>query len=965
LVLDSLIRHKLKDIAAEFLAYWSASVPTSRHHIETGYAQCVAYRHHLGIEPFDPNSFEIPGKEDQDGNDESPTNEHVRRERKHETSEIRTMLKLLFPPRLIRLRALSGETPEAIIQEISDYIDNWWDQSQPYWYTFFSSHVQSSCCQLVEAVCHLPGIHSGIIRRIVELTGRLVGSQDYHDLTNYIDILSVHEKYQAEAERLIYRRLDAIQVPDYSASDAVTALLELYPAALRLDPNLALQIFIKARIEAGGWDNRLDGAAYALLASLHYAQPTPNMTVEQLNQLVAVFQVIKKVTEGYETTIHLDWFVRLLTNINPYYSFAALFEFDQSGFISLPDSTEGIAHSLLDQDVPAETVYPLSHMIDTAEQGTTIYQRAVLPAQGNSRDSILNAYSRYVQVETERHHRGHYARQLVDWAEQNNLSQHQTVRNIDVLATQLEVFRNAKERREKDGTDYYRKGQELFTQFEIGIAESPKLGLKVLLDASSEDLYNMRFALLSKAIQQLAEQLPSSNINNVLQLIERFHKRSYEPEAFSLLAIIAESSLPSETVHDACIQCLGRMLTPAQLDIITRWWYREHLDTLLSCDALDKQDMLKMFLWAASSSLSSLYANELYRLVGTLCRLVESQQSFNVYETLHMRAVDRLPPDFSVSITPCPTGDLYTRYIQFLADCLGHPDQRLCWSVLYTLVDICMNRPDPSITLLSDELNDKEHARWMTKRVWLIILFHHLTLREPSQLAPFAQKFIDIALDRDFPHAQIRYHAKQVIISLAAAYSELIENDLLAEIEHVNRPQSTIGKEDYSAKHRDEEEDGDWRFDWDTTGYWFSRIEDCFGGDRPSVAFVARKWILDKLGLSANEAHHQLDWVSKKYDYSLTSNDHGSLPRVESYRNYANLHARYLVAGEFVDSYPAYLESWADETRWEDYERYSVRGLDPVLPVRLKRPLPTTAAVTTQAEVARENANAFLTEIKC
>jgi hypothetical protein len=188
----------------------------------------------------------------------------------------------------------------------------------------------------------------------------------------------------------------------------------------------------------------------------------------------------------------------------------------------------------------------------------------------------------------------------------------------------------------------------------------------------------------------------------------------------------------------------------------------------------------------------------------------------------------------------------------------------------------------------------------------------------------------------------MRYHAKHCVIILAVGLPGIVDEKILELVRQVNRPQSTI--DNRPKTDNDEAEEIGWQFDWDTSNYWFRQVEECFGDDRPSVGSIARRWIVEKMDISADKAYWKTDWVQKKYKYDNTSNRQGGLPRVESLRMYAELHARYLAAGELIDSYSASIDKWSNETLWEHYERYSVRGLDPLFPIRLAQPLPTTAA---------------------
>lgn len=941
-VLDTLIKHNLNQAAAELISYWSVRPPNSHHSVDADFAQKAAYQHFLGITTINPETFEL----EQDSDEKKPLSEHKQKERNEENSKARAKLQLLFPPRLLRLKALAKIPAEEILESVDEFLTIWQNKTKPYWYNFFKNDLQGTFSQLLEAVVTLPGFHLDVIHRIFEVTAHLVGSKDYYGMTDFADILSQYEVYHGEAEKLIYQRLEAICVPDYSASEAVEALLNLYLVASRIDSSLALQIFIRARIEAGSWDSRIDGSAHALIATLQHAQPDAVLSVDQINELVAIFQVIKKVTEGFDVSLHLDWFVEVLTKIHPEYTLAALHEFDKSDFIDLQDSIEGLALALLDLKLPAHTVYPLTHIVNTASQGVRIFEQAIPRLDSSAKDTALEKYADYIKKETARDSREYYAQQMTVWAEQNSLSLHPSVIEIAELAKQLSQFKAENETRREDLSDYYKSGKDLLIQFEKAFTISPQKALDTLLQADINDLVKIRFEELCTIIGKLTTSLPSRKARDILNLIERLNERAYDPMAFSLLTIVAKHAPPSRTAHTEYIESLRQMLTPANLDNLSRYHYRDHLNKLLDCSVLNSEDVFNVFLRTISNFLPRLYANELYRLVGALSRLLSSEESFTVYSTLQTRAAAKLPSSYTFSVGPYATkNDLYSAYIQFLADCLGHPDQTKCWLVLFSLVDVCINYPIETIPLLINELDDKLHPRWMTKRVWLLILLHHLSLRIPLQLVPYIETFISITLDTNFPHAKMRYHAQQTALQIEEAHSGTIDKHTLAHIRAINQPISFMEKSSsVETKRDDTTEVKEWSFGWDTERYWFRKLEDAFDGNRQSVASMTHNWIVEKLAFSAKDLTRESDWVYSKYDYDATNNRQGSLPRVETLKTYAELHAWYLVAGELVDTQPAYTNSWSDQSEWEHDLRYFVRGLDPLLPIRHARPLPTTPA---------------------
>ena len=488
-VLDNLIRRGLNQAATALIDYWSIRKPFSYRLTNQGFAQYAAYQHLLQIAEMDLGTFELEQRTDEKGS----RSEHQRQERQEENSRARQKLQLLFPPQLLRLRVLAGTAPEEILKGIDEFLSAWKSREKPYWYEFFAGDVQGSFGHLIEAVVLLPGYHVDVIRRIIDVTERLTGIRDHYGLTKYAEILSYHDRYHAEAERLILRRLDAIRVPEYSASEAVEALLDLYTAAARVDPNLAAKVFVQARVEAGGWDSRIDGSAYALLATLQHGKSAAAFTSGQLDELVAIFQVIKKVTEGSDVDIHLDWLTRLLMSVDPSYTYAALIEFDKSGFIDLRDSLEGVALGLLEHRVPAQGLYPLAYIVPSVNQAVSIFEQAIVQLNGTPQDTAIAQYAAYIKKETLRDRRDFFAEQLVAWAKRNGLSQHPSVLEMADLAAQLAQFKVSDDQGRVRRDEVSSAGAELLTRVENAVANVPQQALQLLLDAGVNDLSGLPF----------------------------------------------------------------------------------------------------------------------------------------------------------------------------------------------------------------------------------------------------------------------------------------------------------------------------------------------------------------------------------------------------------------------------------------------------------------------------------------
>lgn len=293
------------------------------------------------------------------------------------------------------------------------------------------------------------------------------------------------------------------------------------------------------------------------------------------------------------------------------------------------------------------------------------------------------------------------------------------------------------------------------------------------------------------------------------------------------------------------------------------------------------------------------------------------------------RAETDPPPALAASAVP--SGQLFTR---ILLAAFGHEDARRRWLAARALREhLLLTRDVPlaerlltsALAAPAEVLDDCQLSgtlpRPLTALQWLLTALSQVNAQDPRLLSPMADTLAAIACDTDLPHAAIRELARR-----AVPYPTAGPTSRTGELALANRPRrSTVHEQDWG---RDDDRDtGSARFHFsamDTLPYWFAPLARVFYGITTSE--IVRRcdvWITDRWRRSwDDDCKFDPRALRRRNDYMLTSNDHGSLPTIETAESYLEYHAMMLVAGALTDTgeveRPAYSDSRSPWVEWLD-----------------------------------------------
>lgn len=372
-------------------------------------------------------------------------------------------------------------------------------------------------------------------------------------------------------------------------------------------------------------------------------------------------------------------------------------------------------------------------------------------------------------------------------------------------------------------------------------------------------------------------------------------------------------------------------------------WYGSvaPLETVLLLPNLAGQTRAALLLPAITQHLESLSPQELYTAAESLAVPLPAEKLRYLLDWSLTRAEGQIEQGREM----CPL--LQTQLpdtspavlAHFFWALFGHPDKRVRWRALHAARAI-IKLPNQALLEELVKLSWSETAEafrspqlevyWMSARTWLMLLFQRLADECPQVLQKHAQAIVDHALNRDFPHAQIRELAKRTVICLVKHESRSLPSDVVEQLRFANTPSACL----YPRENRYELRTSSWaevekvraksRFSFnsmDTLPYWYNSASRIFGYVKPDIAARAEKWICDQWGRTDQDWYEDQRELNGRYDWGEMSNGHGSIPRVESLCIYLEYHAMLCAAGEMIDeSIPVAVDTYEDaECPWKEW----------------------------------------------
>ena len=207
-------------------------------------------------------------------------------------------------------------------------------------------------------------------------------------------------------------------------------------------------------------------------------------------------------------------------------------------------------------------------------------------------------------------------------------------------------------------------------------------------------------------------------------------------------------------------------------------------------------------------------------------------------------------------------------------------------------------------------------------RQWLLIGLARAAIESPDVLAPFGDRFVDLAL-HDQPHVMIRMFASQAAEALIE-HGVLSRGNLGERLSRVNVSSLPVVESksfervngDTSEVAGDDDEDR-YHFGIDIGPYWYEPLGQVFALSQSDVEREAQGVIRGDLNYRARRAWYEDERARRNiYDHRQTYASHGSYPDTDDLHYYLSYHAMMIVAGKSLATRPTH----RDPGGWEHDE---------------------------------------------
>jgi hypothetical protein len=435
---------------------------------------------------------------------------------------------------------------------------------------------------------------------------------------------------------------------------------------------------------------------------------------------------------------------------------------------------------------------------------------------------------------------------------------------------------------------------------------------------------------------------PSQGVDYLNELISLDVSLSLVHEIAIALQTYLTQWRNSTIIQDWIPEGIGKFLE-LHLPALLVSWYGSvvPLETVLSLPNLAGQTRAALLLPAITQHLESLSPQELYKAAKSLAVPLPPEKLRDILDWSITRVETQIEQGREIRpVLQTQLPDTSQAVLaHFFWALFGHPDKRVRWRALHAARAI-IKLPNQALLEELVKLSWSETAEafrspqlefyWISARTWLMLLFQRLADECPQVLQKHAQAITDHALNRDFPHAQIRELAKRTAICLVKHEPRSLPSDVVEQLRFANTPSACL----YPRENRYELRTSSWaevekvraesRFSFnsmDTLPYWYNSASRVFGYVKPDIATRAEKWICAQWGRTDQDWYEDQRELNGRHDWGEMSNRHGSIPRVESLRIYLEYHAMQCAAGEMIDELmPDAVNTYEDAgCPWEEW----------------------------------------------
>ncbi len=278
-------------------------------------------------------------------------------------------------------------------------------------------------------------------------------------------------------------------------------------------------------------------------------------------------------------------------------------------------------------------------------------------------------------------------------------------------------------------------------------------------------------------------------------------------------------------------------------------------------------------------------------------------------------------------IPPTDSNQTIANLLRFL---LGQPDKNLRWRAIHSIRQLLKFGNTSILQILLSQQNEVDCYPfqnknyifyWMSAKLYLWIAIERISNENPNLLEEFKTIFLNELDNDELPHVLIKFYIKRTCLNLYEHNSSIFSDEELKSIkECLETKLRKVQERSFISQPSKYSRTGkEWRFDFntmDTIPYWYNGLGDIFGVSGYKVADISEKYIVEKWGYTGNtNKDDYIKLILRERDWSLTRNDHGSNPEIESLSIYFEYHAMFCAANDLLKKEPQ-----LERSEWDSWE---------------------------------------------
>ena len=350
------------------------------------------------------------------------------------------------------------------------------------------------------------------------------------------------------------------------------------------------------------------------------------------------------------------------------------------------------------------------------------------------------------------------------------------------------------------------------------------------------------------------------------------------------------------------------------------------LDQAIELSALSESDTQRVLLEGIEHNVDRLSAHGIFALAGVIGLKLTPGDATDLCKWYIEHLLQRIPETDRESINTEDIPDTAPEAAgRFLYAYMSDVDLGLRWRAAHALRRLARlsegSALDATVNLYSHIEEPVFRAKntpfyWLSARLWLVIALDRIAEETPAAVSPYGEALLEICFSDAFPHLLVRDYAADACRKLIANGHFRPDNSQTEKLKQVNRGLPPTGTRkpvpyEYDAFEFGEMRSSGRRFHFDamdTLRYWYKPWLSVFE-DITSDAFLetVEEWIVDKWGVEDHPPYGSEEPRPQRFSdppFNLSSNSHGSLPTLESYRNHLEWHAMWCAAGQLLKTRP-------------------------------------------------------------